>query len=43
MIMVFKDLDTGKVSQYVSGDKIKGTFTLEDAVKEVETHKRQIK
>ena len=43
MLMVFKDHDTGKVSQYTSGDKKTGRYTLDKAVKDMEEHKAAMK
>lgn len=36
MCIVFRDRDTGKVSQYQSGDSRNGHFTLQQALKELE-------
>ena len=35
MLIIFKDLDTGKLSQYTSGDDRKGHFSLMEALREI--------
>ena len=35
MLMIFKDLDTGKLSQYTSGDIRKGHFSPMEALREI--------
>ena len=35
MLIIFKDLDTGKLSQYTSGNHVRGHFTLDKAIEEL--------
>ena len=35
MLIIFKDLDTGKLSQYTSGDAVKGFFTIDKAIEDL--------
>lgn len=46
MCLIFKDLDTGKITQYTSGDKTREHFTIEKALEEIQefkTKRRTIK
>ena len=39
VLIVLRDRDTGKLSQYTSGDKISGHFSLEEVARELENLK----
>ena len=40
VLIVLRDRDTGRYSQYTSGDKVSGHFSLERAMRELENLKK---